>query len=163
MTLIDGRDKETPPRAQIARRVDWLMGAGFDFLASESGFSEFTHGNCSLMLAWMNDAAAYLREAHNNASFFIKVHVSSDQFCADIPDPRTGQPLNFNFLPMEANKDVGVYPHTVQLASIDGDPVWGAYGQQNFTFMLDWLVWVSKHQPGRDVVFKPETAYWPVA
>jgi len=27
--------------------VDYLMGAGFDFMGTESGFSEFQKGNCS--------------------------------------------------------------------------------------------------------------------
>ena len=82
----------------------------------------------------------------------------SHQECPNMTDPRTGAPLNFNFLPMKADTSVGVYPHTVQIASINGDPTWGSYGQQNFTFMLDWLIDVSGK--GRSVVFKPETAYW---
>jgi hypothetical protein len=35
----------------INRTVDWLlMSAAFDFISTESGLSEFTHPNCTLML-----------------------------------------------------------------------------------------------------------------
>ena len=38
----------------VRARVDWLLGgAGFDFLATESGLSEFSHPNDKLMLALM--------------------------------------------------------------------------------------------------------------
>ena len=36
------------------------MDAGFDFLATESGSSEFTHPSDLDMLLWMNVATAYL-------------------------------------------------------------------------------------------------------
>jgi hypothetical protein len=31
---------------QIHRRVDWIFDAGFDFLSTESGMTEFTHPDC---------------------------------------------------------------------------------------------------------------------
>jgi len=35
------------------------------------------------------------------------------------PDPRTGEPINFNFLPTYADKGLGVMPHTVQVVNRD--------------------------------------------
>ena len=39
---------------QIRSRVDWILSAGFDFLTTESGLSEFTHPECDHMLDLMN-------------------------------------------------------------------------------------------------------------
>lgn len=39
---------------QIKQRVDWVLKAGFDFLTTESGLSEFTHPECDHMLELMN-------------------------------------------------------------------------------------------------------------
>ena len=45
----------------------------------------------------------------------IKVHCSTGQICEGFPDPNTGDPVNFNFLPMFATSAMGVFPHTVQI------------------------------------------------
>ena len=45
----------------------------------------------------------------------IKVHCSTGQVCEGFPDPITGDPVNFNFLPMFATSAMGVFPHTVQM------------------------------------------------
>lgn len=45
----------------------------------------------------------------------VKVHCSTKQTCKNFVDPRTGQPLNFNFLPTYATPQLGVLPHTVQV------------------------------------------------
>lgn len=59
-------------KRQIHAHIDWLFGnAGYDFLSTESGFSEFTHPSCDLMLAWMNETVAYI-EAKYNKQAFIK-------------------------------------------------------------------------------------------
>lgn len=34
------------------------------------------------------------------------------------PDPRTGEPINFNFLPTYAAGGLGVMPHTVQVCTM---------------------------------------------
>lgn len=36
---------------QIRSRVDWVFRAGFDFITTESGLSEFTHPDCELLLS----------------------------------------------------------------------------------------------------------------
>jgi hypothetical protein len=44
-----------------------------------------------------------------------QVHCSTGQKCDNILDPRTGEPINFNFLPTYAHPGMGVFPHTVQV------------------------------------------------
>eukprot|EP00698_Gefionella_okellyi_P016657 TRINITY_DN4777_c0_g2_i1.p1 TRINITY_DN4777_c0_g2~~TRINITY_DN4777_c0_g2_i1.p1 ORF type:complete len:794 (-),score=167.73 TRINITY_DN4777_c0_g2_i1:1848-4229(-) len=139
---------------QIAERIDWLVQAGFDFISSESGSSEFTHPSDDRMLAWMEFAGAYSLSKYN-MWFYIKCHCSTGQICKDYKDPRTGQPLNFNFLPMLANSSLGIYPHTVQMYTFD-DPA-PTYGNTNFTYMLDFMMYEA---PSRPTIYHGETAYW---
>eukprot|EP01116_Phalansterium_solitarium_P001116 TRINITY_DN1089_c0_g1_i1.p1 TRINITY_DN1089_c0_g1~~TRINITY_DN1089_c0_g1_i1.p1 ORF type:complete len:794 (-),score=338.41 TRINITY_DN1089_c0_g1_i1:273-2654(-) len=139
---------------QIHARLDWLVAAGFDFLSTESGYSEFTHPDDVRMLAWMNESAIYLREAHNKTAY-IKCHCSTGQTCKDYKDPWTGEPLNFNFLPYYADERLGIYPHTVQMYAFD-DPA-PTYGNVNFTYMLNFMMNESSK---REVIFHGETAYW---
>jgi len=144
-------------KQEIATRLDWLLGddaAGFDFVNTESGTTEFSHPACDIMLAWMNHTAEWARLKHGK-KVFIKCHCSHGQTCKDKPDPATGKPLNFNFLPELAVPSLGVAPHTVQTYSFN-DPA-PTYGNSNFSFMLDWAV---KEAPKRDVLFYGETAYW---
>jgi hypothetical protein len=96
-----------------------------------------------------------------------KVHCSTDQYCDDIdestgalkyPDPRTGEPINFNFLPTYASNKLGVMPHTVQVYSFT-DPTAGAYGNSNFSYMADYI----NYEAGlgkRSVQYYGESAYW---
>ena len=74
------------------------------------------------------------------------------------PDPRTGEPINFNFLPTYADAGLGVMPHTVQVYSFS-DPSANSYGNQNFTYMSDYMNWEAS-QKKRDVLYYGETAYW---
>lgn len=62
--------------AQIQSRIDWLVGAGFHFISTESGFSEFTHPECSVMVAWMNATTDYTMSKYKRRTF-IKAHISS--------------------------------------------------------------------------------------
>jgi len=100
--------------------VDWWMDAGFDFISTENGFSEFQSGNCTTMLEWMNEVTRYAAEKYDKEAF-VKVHISTGLTCEEFPDPETGEPLNFNFLPIYADKRLGILPHTVQFYSLD-DP-----------------------------------------
>jgi hypothetical protein len=45
---------------QIRQRVDWVFKAGFDFLTTESGLSEFTHPECDHMVELMNVFASHV-------------------------------------------------------------------------------------------------------
>ncbi|MBU1431575.1 hypothetical protein KKF91_13615 [Myxococcota bacterium] len=140
--------------AQIRARVDHLMGAGFDYLATESGSSEFTSPDAARMLAWMDTLAAHLDEAHGKPAY-IKIHASTGQAAEGFEDPETGAPLNFNFLPHYADPRLGVYPHTVQHYALD-DPA-PTYGNTDFSHLRRFL---QLEAGARETVWHPETAYW---
>ena len=141
--------------AEIKSRIDWLMGAGFDYLATEAGYSEFTHPSSERMLAWMNTLAIHLDEAHGGKQAIIKIHCSQDQFAEPYRDPRDNGPLNFNFLPTHADPRLAVMPHTVQHYSLD-DPA-PTYSNADFGFIREYLQYETGKRP---VIWHPETAYW---
>ena len=127
---------------QLRRRIDWVLSVGFDFMTTESGLSEFTHPECALMLDLLNTFAIHVNETWGREAG-VKVHCSTGQVCEDFPDPRTGDPLNFNFLPFYAHKGLGVFPHTIQVYALD-DPTAGAYGNRDFSYMEEYLVMEAK-------------------
>ena len=78
---------------QIHKRVDWIFDAGFDFLSTESGMTEFTHPDCislsplhpnqspsvgSLMLDLLNEYATYVNITWGREAA-VKVHCSTGQ------------------------------------------------------------------------------------
>eukprot|EP00981_Chlorochromonas_danica_P003550 scaffold659_cov192-Ochromonas_danica.AAC.63 len=144
-------------RQQIRERVDWLCTAGFDFITTESGLSEFTHPECGLMVDLMNLFAEYVNGTWGREAA-IKVHCSTGQTCETFLDPRTGDPANFNFLPTFAHPSMGIFPHTVQMYALD-DPTAGSYGNANFSYIEDYLVYEAKLGQ-RAVMFYGETSYW---
>ena len=97
---------------------------------------------------------------------YTKVHCSTNEFCTETtdsgsikyPDPRSGQPINFNLLPTYADGGLGVMPHTVQVYSFD-DPSGGAYGNANFSYMLDYMMYEAELGK-RKVLYYGESAYW---
>ena len=138
--------------AQLRASVDWFMRAGFDFLGTETGNSEFTHPTAESTLAWMNELAQYTWDHYGKPSY-IKIHCSTGQVAKNYKDPQTGQPINFNMLPHYAHPRMGVLPHTVQHYGLD-DPA-PTYGNETFAYMRDFL----KQEVGRrEVVWYPETA-----
>lgn len=139
--------------AEIEGRVDWLAAAGFDFITTELGFSEFTHPDDTAMLAWLDAFTA--RAAHHGLDALTKAHISQDQVCKSFVDPLTGGPLNFNFISRLADPRLGVMPHTVQHYALD-DPA-PTYGNRDFDFMRRFL---QEEAGARKVVWFPETAYW---
>jgi hypothetical protein len=144
-------------KQQIRDRVDWIFRANFDLISTESGLSEFTHPECDLMLELLNEFAMYANISWGREAG-VKVHCSTGQRCSDFLDPRTGDPVNFNFLPTFAHPSLTVFPHTVQVYAFD-DPTAGTYGNQNFKYVEDYLVYEAK-QGKRGVLFYGETSYW---
>ncbi|GAB5034062.1 Hypothetical protein NocV09_01700240 [Nannochloropsis oceanica] len=153
--------------ASVMERVDWLIGgANFDFLSTEAGFSEFSAPDDKLMLRLLNVFASHVNGTWGKEAT-VKVHCSSNQFCKHFQDPRTDTPLNFNFLPSYAGPEMGVLPHTVQAYALD-DPSAGVYGNNNFSFMADYIRWEGGQGGARggeegfrrQVHFYPETAYF---
>jgi hypothetical protein len=140
--------------AQIHDRIDWLMAAGFDYLATENGTTEFTHPDDRRMLIWMDEVARWMDVAHHKPAL-IKAHASTGQTAPDFIDPSTGQPINFNFLPHFADTRLGVMPHTVETYALD-DPA-PTYGNTDFGYMRAFL---QREAGRRSVIWHPETAYW---
>ena len=139
---------------QLRGRVDWLMSAGYDYLATENGTTEFTHPEASRMLAWMNELARHVGEVHHKPTY-VKLHCSTGQKADGFVDPKTGLPINFNYLPHFADARLGVMPHTVQHYGLD-DPA-PTYGNTDFGYVREFL----RSEVGlREVVWHPETAYW---
>jgi hypothetical protein len=139
---------------QIERGVDYVMRAGFDYLVTESGTTEFTAPDDRRMLAWMDALTATAADDHG-VPVFIKVHSSTGQHAENFADPTTGEPLNFNFLPHFADSRLGVLPHTVQHYGLS-DPA-PTYGNQNFNHIRQFL---QEQAGSRPTLWHPETAYW---
>jgi hypothetical protein len=140
--------------AQLESRVDWLMRAGFDYLATENGTTEFTHADATRMVAWMDALAAHLGDVYRKRAF-VKIHCSTGQTTPDYTDPWTHEPLNVNFLPHFADPRLGIMPHTVQHYGLD-DPA-PTYGNVDFSYMRNFL----RNEIGRrPVLWHPEVAYW---
>jgi len=152
----EGSGDDTDPIVNMHANIDWWMDAGFAFLTTESGYSEFTKGNCSDMLAWMNEATRYLSDTYDR-ELHIKVHVSQGQVCDEYPDPRTGEPINFNFLPIYADPRLVVSPHTVQFYAYD-EPA-PTYGNTDFDFMYQFM-FDEVRKGERGVMWYPESQYW---
>lgn len=141
----------------IQTRIDWVFNAGFDGLATQSGLSEFTRPDCTLMLDLLNACSDYANVTWGR-EVAVKVHCSVGQVCEDYPDLRTGEAINFNFLPTHASRSMGVMAHTVQTYAVD-DPTAGSYGNNNFTYMFDYMFYEANLR-NRTVLWYPETAYW---
>ncbi|KAG5189441.1 hypothetical protein JKP88DRAFT_301763, partial [Tribonema minus] len=160
--MVSPRQAAAEQARRIRERCDWVAQAGFDFVSTESGLSEFTHPGDELMLSLIDTFATYVNETLQLPAT-IKVHCSQGQTCANYPDPRadagsSAQPLNFNFLPTYANPAMGVMPHTVQAYGLD-DFSANVYGNADFSEMRDYMFYEAK-KGERAVVYYGETAYW---
>eukprot|EP00928_Gymnodinium_smaydae_P043028 TRINITY_DN28919_c0_g1_i1.p1 TRINITY_DN28919_c0_g1~~TRINITY_DN28919_c0_g1_i1.p1 ORF type:complete len:1089 (+),score=259.45 TRINITY_DN28919_c0_g1_i1:60-3269(+) len=150
---------------QIRERVDWVVEAGFDFVSTESGLSEFTHPGGDLMLRLLDAFATHVNGTHGLEAT-VKVHCSTSQPLKDFVDPRpaaaganaTPAPLNFNFLPTYAHPSLGILAHTVQPYALD-DKTHGVYGNSDFSDMFEYMKYEMR-QGQRQVLFYGETAYW---
>jgi len=154
--IVNGDGTFEQQQQQIRERLNWLRTAGFDFMATENGFSEFTHPDDEKMLAWLNYTTEYGASMTPPMVISIRAHCSQGQYASHYKDPRTGGKLNFNFLPMLADKRLQIMPHTVQLYEFD-DPA-PTYGNTNFTFMKEFAVYEAAS--GRDTIYHGETGYW---
>lgn len=143
------------PLENMESNIVWLMSAGFDFISTEIGSSEFTKGSsCKTMLQWLNYLAEILNKQYKTR-VWVKIHVSQEQKCSDIHSA-DGKPLNFNFLPSIAHPNVGLMIHTVQLPSMNQKS--GSYGCDNFKFMFDFMF--EEKNRNRSKLWYPETSYW---
>ena len=153
-TLLRNQGELGDEIAEIQKRMDYVLGAGFDFMGIESGTSEFTSPNPQRMLDWMNAVTDYADKKYE-VPVSIKVHASTGQTAEGFTDPNTGGALNFNFLPHYADPRLGVLPHTVQHYGLT-DPA-PTYGNTDFGYIRDFL----RQETGtRPVLWYPESAYW---
>jgi hypothetical protein len=157
--LIPSPGKEDDPiendLIQLRLRLRYMIDAGFDFISTEMGTSEFTAPDEHRMLAWLNEFTRIVVDEHGLEAF-TKIHVSTGQHCKDFKDPTTGAPLNFNFLPYFAHPGLQVLPHTVQAyAADDFAPT---YGNSDFSGMFNFAALSARS--GRGTVWYPESAYW---
>ena len=142
--------------AQLHSRLDWIYKTGVDFISTVMGFSEFTHGNATRMLMYLNESTRYTSEKYQRKGFYVSVHISSNQMVDDFADPWTGKPpINYNFIAHHGDKRLGVFPHTVQIYALD-DPS-PTYGNHNFSHMLKFMFLQADK---RETLWFPETAYW---
>ena len=144
----------------IHERVAWLKGAGFDFVSTESGLSEFVSPPEELMLALLNEFARTVNETFGMEAT-VKVHCSTGQRASGFRDPRPNRAedaLNMNFLPGIAGDALGVLPHTVQAFALD-DAAHNVYGNANFSDMFDYLCF-ELERGRRQVVWYGESSYW---
>jgi hypothetical protein len=155
--LLDGKviDKKTDAQLeQIRSRVDYLMKTGIDHLGLELGQSEFTKLDPKRTVDWLDNISAHIKKSYDK-ELHVKIHVSSGQTAEGFNDPRSGEPINYNFLPHFADRHVGVLPHTVQHYALD-DPA-PTYGNKNFNEIREFM----RMQGGRrQVLWHPESAYW---
>ncbi len=152
-TMIEKFGNRAQELAQIRARVAWLDQAGFDFVGTEMGTSEFTPTEDREMVAWMDELAAATDAIGMRC--YVKAHCSTGQFAKNYPDPLTGGQLNYNYLVRVADPRLGVYPHTVQMYGLD-DPA-PTYGNVDFDYVRTFL---QEEAGRREVVWYPETAYW---
>lgn len=140
--------------AQLRKRVDWLTSAGFDYFVTSSGTTELTHPAPQRMLDWMNELARYAKTSKKLPTY-MTLHASTGQKAEGFIDEKTGEPINFNYLPHFADPALGVMPHTVQHYGLD-DPA-PTYGNTDFGYVHAFM----KREVGRrEIVWHPETAYW---
>lgn len=151
--LIPQTGEPAAENAQLLANLDWLADIGLDFVSTELGTSEFTHGGAKGIVDWLNAATDHL--AKRGLPFFSKIHISSGQHTPDYKDPQTGEPLNINFLPYYADPRLGVMPHSVQIYALD-DPA-PTYGHTDFSEMHRFMRMTSGKHP---MLWFPETAYW---
>lgn len=139
---------------QIEASVDWLLGAGFDVVNTELGFSEFHSPDEVQMLAWLDHLTERVHQA-GPGKVTVKIHCSNSEKAKHHKDPETGKSWNMNFLPYYADPRLEVMVHTVQHYGLD-DPA-PTYGNQNFAALRRYLQLEAGRRP---VLWYPETAYW---
>jgi glutathione S-transferase len=146
---------------EILGNLRWLVDCGFTAVGGELGEGEFSSTPPAATLAESNAIADYLDRHTPKIPYRVKVHVSQHQVAKGYPDPMTGKDINFNYLPLYADANVGVMPHTVQIYSLD-DPS-PTYGATNFMDIFRFMKMAAGGAVKglrREVLFYPETAYW---
>jgi hypothetical protein len=137
----EGVTDEEQIRASLAQFVD----AGFDFIVTQIGSSEFTKPDDDDVLRWMDVAEEVLTAA--GVRYWTWIHTTCDLEAED------GTP--FFHLPLRANPNVGAWLHTVMFHNLrDPAPV---YGCEDFSHQR---AFGDEANGDRSIVYFPETAWW---
>lgn len=154
--LTTSSTSEEADFANIKKRLDFVLGAGFQYVESEMGTTEMSHEtNVSRILTLMNRTSEYLQA--RGLEFSVETHISGSKQIPGYPDPRhPGQNLTFNYLPFYLDRNISSRPHTVQVYTLL-DPA-STYGNSNFSTLLDFMDLMVSHN--HKVVWFPETSYW---
>ena len=146
---------------EILSNLNWILNCGFTYVGGELGEGEFTSTQPETTILELNAIADHLSRQNPPVPYRVKIHISQNQKAKGYLDPMTKKDINFNYLPLYTNSNVGVMPHTVQIYSLS-DPA-PTYENKNFTDMFRFLKMgaagtINKTQ--REVIFYPETSYW---
>ncbi len=147
--------------AEILSNLDWILNCGFTYVGGELGEGEFTSTKPETTILELNAIADHLAQKNPPVPYRVKIHVSQNQKAKGYKDPMTQKEINFNYLPLYTNSNVGVMPHTVQIYSLS-DPA-PTYENDNFFDMFRFLKMATSrmvNNTNREVIFYPETSYW---
>lgn len=146
---------------EILHNINWLLQAGFTAIGGELGEGEFSSAPAANTIQELNAIADHLAAQNPKVPYRVKVHVSQKQYAKGYQDPMTRKDINFNYLPLYTNSNVGVLPHTIQIYSLD-DPA-PTYENENFMDMFRFIKMAATgavEGRRREVLFYPETSYW---
>lgn len=129
---------------QMSRNLKKLQEkVKIDFLTIEIGTTEFSSTDYQRTLDWIE-----LAKWHSSVPVFFKVHASSNQF----QEPWG----NFNFLPAQTKKSVGLLPHTIHFYGLQ-DVTTPVYGRSDFYDMADFI---QRERTKKLIWYFPETSYY---
>lgn len=134
--------------AELRAGLDALMEVPWDAVVFNSGSSEFSETNDVETVAWMDEAATYLRDQHGGTAAYTSNHVP-----AGLMSETYG--VNFYDLPQFADPAMGTYVHTTMCYGLEGPaPV---YGNADFSRQRNFLV---DQVDDRAIIYYPESAWW---
>ncbi len=141
--IVEESDQDD--EAQLRAALDRFVDAGFDFVVTQIGSSEFTKPADADVLRWLDQTADHLGES--DVRHFAWIHTT-----CDLEDDEGGF---FFHLPLQASEDVGAWVHTTMFYDLAHPaPV---YGCQDFSQQVDFLAAADGE---RAQIYFPESSWW---
>ena len=138
-------EDETDDEEQLDAILDRFADAGFDFVTTQIGSSEFTKPPDDDVLRWLNHTAGFLDE--RGVRHYAWIHTTCELHADD--------GSLFFHLPERADSRVGAWAHTTMFYDLTHPaPV---YGCDDFSQQLDFI---ERNNGEREQVYFPETAWW---
>lgn len=138
-------EDETPDEEQLDAILTRFVNAGFSFITTQIGSSEFTKPPDVDVLRWLDYTAAFLDE--RGVRHYAWIHTTCELHADD--------GSLFFHLPEQADERVGAWVHTTMFYDLTHPaPV---YGCDDFSQQLDFA---ARNDGVRDQVYFPETAWW---